>query len=60
VELKHVLGEIKTDRGNLHLDGSPHVIRLQRSPYGTGVDEALTPALDLARIEFLSVTATRP
>jgi hypothetical protein len=40
VELKHVLGEIKTDRGNLHLDGSPHVIRLQRSPYGTAMPGA--------------------
>src|SRR5271169_719407 len=27
VNLKHVLGDIQTDRGNLHLDGSPHVIR---------------------------------
>src|SRR6202035_4171272 len=27
VDLKHVLGDIQTDRGNLHLDGSPHVIR---------------------------------
>jgi hypothetical protein len=27
VNLKHVLGDIHTDRGNLHLDGSPHVIR---------------------------------
>jgi hypothetical protein len=26
VDLKHVLGDIQTDRGNLHLDGSPHVI----------------------------------
>jgi hypothetical protein len=39
-ELKHVLGEIKTDRGNLHLDGSHHVIRLQRSPYGTAMPGA--------------------
>jgi hypothetical protein len=27
VDLKHVLGDIQPDRGNLHLDGSPHVIR---------------------------------
>jgi hypothetical protein len=27
VNLEHVLGDIQTDRGNLHLDGSPHVIR---------------------------------
>jgi hypothetical protein len=31
VNLKYVLGDIQTDRGNLHLDGSPYVIRLQRS-----------------------------
>src|SRR5215471_12768237 len=24
-------GEIQTDRGNLHVDGSPHVIRLRRT-----------------------------
>jgi hypothetical protein len=28
VNLEHVLGDIQTDRGNLHVDGSPHVIRL--------------------------------
>src|SRR5215471_11690320 len=27
VDLEHVLGDIQIDRGNLHLDGSPHVIR---------------------------------
>jgi hypothetical protein len=32
VDLKHVLGDIQTDRGNLHVDGSPDVIRSQRSP----------------------------
>jgi hypothetical protein len=31
VSLEHVLRKIKTDRGNLHVDGSPHVIRLRRS-----------------------------
>jgi hypothetical protein len=31
VNLKHVLGDIQTDRGNLHVDGSPHVIRLRRT-----------------------------
>jgi len=28
VNLKYVLGDIQTDRANLHVDGSPHVIRL--------------------------------
>src|SRR5262249_38610762 len=28
VNLEHVLGDIQTDRGNLHVDGSPSVIRL--------------------------------
>ncbi len=28
---EYVLGEIQTDRGNLHVDGSPHVIRLRRT-----------------------------
>jgi len=28
VDLKHVLGDIQPDRGNLHVDGSHHVIRL--------------------------------
>jgi hypothetical protein len=27
VDLKYVLGNIQPDRGNLHLDGSPDVIR---------------------------------
>jgi hypothetical protein len=40
VDLEHVLGDIQTDRGNLHLDGSPHVIRLRRSPYGTSMPGA--------------------
>jgi hypothetical protein len=40
VDLKHVLGDIQTDRGNLHLDGSPHVIRLRRSLYGTSMPGA--------------------
>jgi hypothetical protein len=31
VNLEYVLGEIQTDRGNLHVDGSPHVIRLRRT-----------------------------
>jgi acetyl esterase/lipase len=35
VNLEHVLGDIQPDRGNLHVDGSPHVIRLRRSRYGT-------------------------
>src|SRR3974377_606036 len=28
VDLEHVLGKIQTNRGNLHVDGSSHVIRL--------------------------------
>jgi hypothetical protein len=40
VDLKHVLGDIQTDRGNLHPDGSPHVIRLRRPPYGTSMPGA--------------------
>src|ERR1700674_331039 len=40
VDLEHVLGDIQTDRGNLHLDGSPHVIRLRRSLYGTSMPGA--------------------
>ena len=28
VDLEHVLGKIQTNRGNLHVDDSPHVIRL--------------------------------
>src|ERR1022692_4543376 len=28
VNLEHVLGDIQTDRGNMHVDGSPHVNRL--------------------------------
>jgi hypothetical protein len=31
VNLEHVLGDIQTDRGNLHVDGSLHVIRLRRT-----------------------------
>jgi hypothetical protein len=31
VNLEHVLGDIQTDRGNLHVVGSPHVIRLRRT-----------------------------
>ena len=40
MNLKHVLGDIQPDRANLHLDGSPHVIRLQRSLYGTSMPGA--------------------
>jgi hypothetical protein len=31
VNLEYVLGDIQTDRGHLHVDGSPHVIRLRRT-----------------------------
>jgi hypothetical protein len=40
MDLKHVLGDIQTDRGNLHLDGSPQCDSLQRSPYGTSMPGA--------------------
>jgi hypothetical protein len=40
MDLKHVLGDIQTDRGNLHSNGSPHVIRLRRSLYGTSMPGA--------------------
>jgi len=40
VNLKYVFGDIQTDLGNLHLDGSPHVIRLRRSLYGTSMPGA--------------------
>src|ERR1700731_5293501 len=40
MDLKHVLGDIQADRGNLHVDGSPHVIRLRRSLYGTSMPGA--------------------
>jgi hypothetical protein len=33
MDLKHVLGDIQTDRGNLHVDGSPCGLS-ERSPYG--------------------------
>ena len=37
MDLERVLGDIQTDRGNLHVDGLPNVIRMQRSPYGTSL-----------------------
>src|SRR6476660_3619264 len=40
VRLKHVLGEIQTDRANLHVDGSLMVIRSTRPPYGTSMPGA--------------------
>jgi hypothetical protein len=40
VNLKYVLGDILTDRGNLRLDGSPYAIRLQRSLYSTSMTGA--------------------
>src|ERR1700674_3214344 len=40
MNLKRVLGDIQTDRGNLHLDGSPHVIRPRRSHDGTAMPGA--------------------
>jgi hypothetical protein len=40
VNLEHVLGDIQTDRGNLHVDGSPHVIRFDEPPYGTAMPGA--------------------
>jgi hypothetical protein len=35
MHLKHVLGQIDANRGNLHVDGPLNVIRLRRSSYGT-------------------------
>ena len=32
VNLEHVLGNLQADRGNLRVDGSPHAIRLRRTP----------------------------
>ena len=40
VNLEDVLGEIQTDRANLHVDGPLIVIRLRRSPYGTSMPGA--------------------
>src|SRR3954451_24312410 len=40
VDLEHVLRDIQTDRGNLHVDGSPHVIRLNEPLYGTSMPGA--------------------
>jgi hypothetical protein len=34
VKLEYVFGDIQTDRGNLHLDGSPHMIRHNDHPFG--------------------------
>jgi hypothetical protein len=31
VNLEHILGDIQTDCGNLHVDGSPHVVCLRRT-----------------------------
>jgi hypothetical protein len=39
VNLEHVLGEIQTDRGNLHVDGSS-CDSSQRSPYGNSLPGA--------------------
>src|SRR5262249_16385026 len=40
VDLEHVLSDIQTDRGNLHVDGSPHVIRSDEPLYGTSMPGA--------------------
>jgi hypothetical protein len=40
VYLEDVLGEIQTDRANLHVDGPLIVIRLRRSPFGTSMPGA--------------------
>ena len=34
---KHVLGDIRADQSNLHVDGYPHVIRLRQNTYGTSM-----------------------
>jgi hypothetical protein len=49
VKLEHVLGDVQTDRGNLHPDGSPHVNRQRRSPYGTSTLGAGKRTLDWQR-----------
>src|SRR5262249_37410991 len=38
--LKHVLGQIDANRGNLHVDGPLNVIRLDDHPYGTSMPGA--------------------
>src|SRR3954469_24171462 len=40
VDLEHVLRDVQTDRGNLHVDGSPNVIRLNEPLYGTSMPGA--------------------
>jgi hypothetical protein len=40
VDLKHVLGDIQPNRGNLYLDGSPSCDSSQRSLYGTSMPGA--------------------
>ena len=48
MNLEYVLGEIQTDHGNLHVDGSPHVIHLRRTTLwhsmpGAGVVHHIKP-----------------
>ena len=40
MHLKHVLGQIDANRGNLHVDGPLNVIRLDDHPYGTSMPGA--------------------
>src|SRR3954452_5117377 len=67
VDLEHVLRDVQTDRGNLHVDGSPHVIRLNEPLYGTSMRErapsttsdsaiASTFATGLLRLRFCCKT----
>jgi hypothetical protein len=63
VDLEHVLRDIQTDRGNLHVDGSPHVIRLNEPLYGTSMPgagavhhirpvDAIIPGLSVTGVEL--------
>jgi hypothetical protein len=63
VNLEYVLGEIQTDRGNLHVDGSPHVIRLRRTTLwhsmpGAGVVHHIKSDRELERIEVVGAWTT--
>jgi len=62
VNLKHVLGDIQTDRGNLHVDGSPDVIRLRRTTLwhlDAGSAPSTTSKTEMARVVKSRYTANR-
>src|SRR5262245_60501414 len=62
MHLEHVLGDINSQRANLHMDGPPHVIRLRRSPFGTSMPGAgaVHPITSGPRSHLTSVTAYPP